>query len=43
LEVGRCRALNYNDLTGTITTNVGLLTNLYTLYASCHPPPCMLR
>jgi hypothetical protein len=33
--------MNSEGLTGTIPTNVGLLTSLTALYATCHPPPCM--
>jgi hypothetical protein len=41
--VGFCRHLSNNDLTGTIPTNVGLMTSLTELYDSCHPPPCVSR
>jgi hypothetical protein len=44
--VGRRDLNNYlgnNYLTGTIPTNVGLLTSLTYLYASYRPPPCVSR
>jgi hypothetical protein len=37
------RYLPSNDLTGTIPTNVGMLTSLTNLYASYHTPSCMSR
>jgi hypothetical protein len=38
-----CRSLSYNGFTGTMPTELGRLTSLRTLYASCRPPPCMPR
>jgi hypothetical protein len=38
-----CRWLRDNDLTGTIPTNVGMLTSLTVMYASYHTPPCVSR
>jgi hypothetical protein len=30
-------------LTGTLPTEIGLLTSLTQMYASCHPPSCVSR
>ena len=43
LAGGFCRQLQGNDLTGTIPTNVGLMTSLANLYASYHTTSCVSR
>ena len=30
-------------VTGTMPTELGLMTSMVELYASCHPPPCVSR
>jgi hypothetical protein len=37
------RRLSSQGITGTIPTNVGMLTSLTVMYASYHTPPCVSR
>jgi hypothetical protein len=41
--VGGCRGLDYNHLTGTMPTELGLLRSLIYLCVPPHPPPCVSR
>ena len=43
-DLGGChRYLHNNDLTGTMPTELGLMTSMQELYAPYHPPPCVSR
>jgi hypothetical protein len=43
LAGGCCRVLYDNDLTGTVPTELGLMTSMESLYASTTLSPCVSR